>query len=521
MAQFIVNLLLRSVTLSAAAGGYLRIEPRLSRRYGVKGRYYSWLVILLGFILPVPAKAGPRGLIRVSIPETPVIPRNSVAQTGGSLSLGLLSGIPWWQMAFWIWLLGAVLFLLYHGIRHLRFLNLVRRWQCPADPADQLLLDCVRQEMGIRQEIRLYRCPLLHSPTLVGFRRPRILLPDGIPSRLEGLKKASLCAPARPLAGVPQPTADEAAWGELLRLIVTHELVHFRRRDLWVKLVLLLVLSIHWFQPILYRVRRSIDQLCEQSCDAEVLRHGDLDLRRRYGEMMLAVASAGNTQNTILSTNFYGGKEMMKQRILSMMDTGKRKLGVPLILGALVVSLGAGLAIRAGAAHRAPGDPAMVASIATEYNKETGEMRLSLDGGETWAAEQDPVEFWTYEDYKAWMAQEKANWEALLEDADQDPVEGPAEGPAEGALTREDVDAMIQDHEETLARIEAGELVMKWADGAISVQQNEDGGQQIRFSGSVDELPELTMKSPASNPGHEDAADGTADEEQTVAQGNS
>ena len=57
---------------------------------------------------------------------------------------------------------------------------------------------------------------------MTGFVKPRILLPDA------------------------DFTTDE------LRLILKHELVHYKRRDLWYKGLVLAANAIHWFNPAVY-----------------------------------------------------------------------------------------------------------------------------------------------------------------------------------------------------------------------------------------------------------------------------
>jgi len=37
-----------------------------------------------------------------------------------------------------------------------------------------------------------------------------------------------------------------------LRMIITHELVHFKRHDVWFKAILLVTAAVHWFNPFVY-----------------------------------------------------------------------------------------------------------------------------------------------------------------------------------------------------------------------------------------------------------------------------
>lgn len=115
---------------------------------------------------------------------------------------------------------------------------------------------------GIGGEIRLLASPLAQSPMLVGFFRPTILLP------LEHL-----------------PDSDA-------RFILAHELTHFRRKDLWKKLLFLMVRCAHWFNPIVYLLNRDFSRWLETSCDEQVVSSLDRDQRKEYGRLLIDYAPA-------------------------------------------------------------------------------------------------------------------------------------------------------------------------------------------------------------------------------------
>ena len=51
------------------------------------------------------------------------------------------------------------------------------------------------------------------------------------------------------------------------RLALAHELAHHRRGDLFADLAALLVLALHWFNPIAHRAYRAFRVDQEQACD--------------------------------------------------------------------------------------------------------------------------------------------------------------------------------------------------------------------------------------------------------------
>lgn len=52
MQNFIITLLICSVTMSVLGIFYMAVTPLLAERYSPKGQYYAWLIIIIGLIIP-------------------------------------------------------------------------------------------------------------------------------------------------------------------------------------------------------------------------------------------------------------------------------------------------------------------------------------------------------------------------------------------------------------------------------------------------------------------------------------
>ena len=221
--------------------------------------------------------------------------------------------IPLWLVFAVIWILGVVSVIVYHALRHGRFMKMVCRWSEPVSDLESLrFLDSLKSEMGIKAQVGLSVCQSITSPMLVGFFRPAILLPP--------IKIAS---------------------GEL-SLILKHELIHFQRHDLWYKALILAATALHWFNPVVYLMAKATAVQCEISCDALVLRGADFEQRKQYGETIIGVVRSGAEFRTALSTNFYGGKKGMENRISSIMDTKNKKISIGILVAAIIATLGTG-----------------------------------------------------------------------------------------------------------------------------------------------------------------------------------
>ena len=200
--------------------------------------------------------------------------------------MAIQTGMGYGEVAAAVWLWGALAWLGFHLVRHARFMAMVRRWSELAQDEGVLdLFESLRREMEIGGVVTLRICPLVGSPMLVGILHPRVLLPRG-------------------------------DWEpEALECVLRHELIHFQRRDSQYKWALLVATAIHWWNPVVHLMGRSIGTLCEISCDEAVVEDGDEALRRCYCAAMIDVARHHTKWRTALVTDFDGGMRIMKHRI--------------------------------------------------------------------------------------------------------------------------------------------------------------------------------------------------------------
>lgn len=321
--------------MSVLALFYMAVTPLLANRYSATGRYYTWLVIVTGLIIPF----RPRFNFTMIHMKMPYKTMGQITQTTGSkLAAAAVadpieyvplpsasSGLSLWQVIFVVWLAGAVIFLAYHAARYYRFLKISGRWSRSTDDEQALaMLNSLKDEMGISKKIGLYLCASIGSPMMIGFLHPRLLLPDLNLSKEE------------------------------MRFILKHELIHYKRRDIWCKCLVLAATAIHWFNPIVYLIAKAVDKLCELSCDIEVVRGADVNTRLRYSETLLGVVRYRSKLETELSTSFNGGKKMLKNRISSIMDTKKKKAGLAVICAVIIMTISAGIVMAASAPDNTP-----------------------------------------------------------------------------------------------------------------------------------------------------------------------
>jgi len=123
----------------------------------------------------------------------------------------------------------------------------------------------IQRRLRIGHHVPLYESGRVNSPMLIGLRKPCIVLPSEL-------------------------LAEMRVKGNEMCLILHHELVHYKRRDIWYKWLFQAVLCIHWFNPLLYLFNRKFNIDCELACDEMVMTLLTEEGRRAYGDVLLDVA---------------------------------------------------------------------------------------------------------------------------------------------------------------------------------------------------------------------------------------
>lgn len=280
MTDFLLDLLSLSLGGSLAAL-VLLVLSRCSRlRYGGRWRCLAWLLLCLrlavpGAIIPVEIDLLPAP-IQVELPADRVIyeapARQPAPVTGEMAPTAGESGAvpapqePGWtlsasQVIFAIWLAGGVSVLALSLVRHRRCLAWLDQRKRPAeDPAVIRRFNRLADGMKMEKRPDLGVCPALSSPMLVGLFHPALFLPG------EDLGE------------------KELEYGML------HELIHCRRRHIWLKALALWVCALHWFNPCAWLVARAVERDTELACDEEVLTCLPQDQHAAYGRAILAAA---------------------------------------------------------------------------------------------------------------------------------------------------------------------------------------------------------------------------------------
>ena len=314
MNEFIKILLSLSVSGALLLLLILGLKPLYKNKFSKRWQYYIWIVVALRFLLPFTPDTTIIGslfekldtaAITNEIPTTPNVPvpadtGNSKAepiQTNREITTAAMrEPVDKYVCLFFIWsALALVLFVrkvtVYQG-----FIQYIKAGNKEVSDIKilNLLSDC-EEKLNIKTRVEISCNPLLASPMLIGFLRPRIILP-----------------------------AHEWEDKELSYIFV-HELVHYRQRDMFYKWLIQIVVCAHWFNPFVYLLEKEVNKSCELSCDEKVISVLDDTARREYGDILISFLKSNNLyKSSLASVTLTEGAEQLKERLGAIMKFRKK-----------------------------------------------------------------------------------------------------------------------------------------------------------------------------------------------------
>ena len=113
---------------------------------------------------------------------------------------------------------------------------------------------------------------MFSSPLMVGMFRPKLLLPN------------------------------TSMTEEQLNNVLSHEMTHFKRKDIAYKWFVCIVKCIHWFNPAIYYIGKQVNIECEISCDAEVVKDMSEEQQTRYIDTIITLLASDNKKLSTIIT---------------------------------------------------------------------------------------------------------------------------------------------------------------------------------------------------------------------------
>ncbi|MCD8390291.1 MAG: M56 family metallopeptidase [Firmicutes bacterium] len=314
MNTLFVNLIEQAVPISALIALLLAVSPLIKKSLVAKWRYFMWLFVAVKLILPfkigifgtpvimevpsqisgIPIMSGTTAVADIAAADI------AAADIAGAEAAGHISLQTIFML---IWIFGAIMFAAYQLANYIAFKRAVRRWERPVSEERITAAAAeIKKSLGEKRKIDTAICKAVSTPMVFGFIKPKLLLPE-------------------------REYTDEE-----LRVILYHELIHFKRNDVWYKLLLLIANALNWFNPLVYIMANAANKDIELVCDGEVVKGRDMDFRCDYCRLILNAVHSGRNMKTPLSTCFVFSKRVIRERFGGILDLKKKRRGAGLFV---------------------------------------------------------------------------------------------------------------------------------------------------------------------------------------------
>ena len=187
-----------------------------------------------------------------------------------------------------LWLFGAIAMAFFMLISRILLMYRLKNHMHTSDLRSTALLQQCKTHLGIRCPVRLVTQDYIGSPALIGFVRPKIILPLYVHELEE----------------------------ESLRYILLHELSHYKRADMLLNNLLLVLQAVYWFNPLIWLLFRFLRQDMELANDASVIKQIGNENSKNYLRSLVEVLSRYNqtalTPKVLCMTD---GRDNLERRI--------------------------------------------------------------------------------------------------------------------------------------------------------------------------------------------------------------
>lgn len=226
----------------------------------------------------------------------------------GELFLFSSDNILIFQFIFYCWLSVFLILFIYDIIKALRFKKSLKttRILLDNDMLNKIISD-LKDELNIRKNIPVYFVPKTDSAFIVGIVHPAIYLSKKYNSK------------------------D-------LKLILKHELIHYKNKDILFKSLSSYIRILHWFNPVIYLYTKFLYQYTEYTCDEILTDSFDSNERFYYSELILNESSKNNTSGLTTAFSKSSEKKLQRRLLYIMKPKKKLKLGMVSFLTAAIIA---------------------------------------------------------------------------------------------------------------------------------------------------------------------------------------
>ena len=340
MGNIFLSILGISVSIGLIVIGLIFLTPFLNKRYAAKWKYLIWIFLALRLLIPFSGANGQDVMDRMSQlkvgtnseseendannPTDTAMPyRGIVVEIPAQMTTPIKASsekstadITMLDIVTLVWIIGSLIFIFVHLISYSHYKRQVlKNGKMIKETRILSQIFRLKRELHISRTVCVMEYDEAESPMIIGFIKPVLVLP-----------KEQYCS-------------------EDLFFILKHELIHLKRGDVYLKLLFVTANAVHWFNPVIWIMQKEAVIDMELSCDERVTQGTSFALRKAYTETLLSMLHKQCVRKTVLSTQFYGGKKIMKKRFKNILIRNRKKNGISILICAVILSITLGMLV--------------------------------------------------------------------------------------------------------------------------------------------------------------------------------
>ena len=282
------------------------------------------------------------GINAINNAVNPIISQSNTPMAGASVNpLQITIGIY-----EYIWIFGMIALAIYTAISYWRL--------------------CRKVDTAVRYKDNIFQSENVSSPFVLGIIKPRIYLPFNIN-------------------------------GQDLEHVVAHEQAHIRRKDHWWKPLGFLLLTIHWFNPLMWLAYVLLCRDIELACDEKVIK--ELGNKQRADYTQALVACSVN-RRMIAACPLAFGEVGVKERVKSVMNYKKPAFWVIVLAVATCIIVAICFLTNPAAEREFPINGSNVSTLDTERVVEMIVKAEKLDDGSQLCINEDNFDLMFTSDFE-------------------------------------------------------------------------------------------------------------------------
>lgn len=395
MTAIFLKMLTSSAIIGLITVLLIALTPLLDKRCAAKWKYWIWLFLAVRLLLPVSladlctafqplsqsrtqqtaqtqqnsTQAPPSKTLRLERVTVEIPPQMTTPITVHTNKSGFQ--ITPLTIIGMLWAAGALCFFGIHFISYVRYKRrLLKTGTRMEDSPFARQLQELKQELAISRSVPAIESPEAASPMMIGFFRPMLALPK------------------------EQYSAEERYF------ILKHELVHLKRGDVYFKLLLVAANAVHWFNPLIWLMQKEAAVDMELSCDERVTKDADYAQRKAYAETLWSTLHRQCTKQTVLSTQFYGGKKVMKKRFQNILRKTAGKSGAAILFLVILFTISMGTLIGCSAVDKTAAETQNRTDTQEELEMDTPPLETASMDTDIPDIVLDEAQVWTIEEYE-------------------------------------------------------------------------------------------------------------------------